>query len=85
MYQALLPIFPNSQHCSKSGQPAGKARRGMVLRRVWQELRGRSPGAPQRALLRGTGALCISVRAQLSKGIPRGDKAPEPSPRQCQP
>ena len=41
--------------CSKSVELAGKGRRGVVLRRVWKELHGSSPGAPRRALLRGTG------------------------------
>ena len=84
MYQALLPIFPGSEDCSKSVQRAGKGRRGPVLRRVWKQLPGSSAGAPHGALLRGTGALCISARAQVSKGITHGDKAPEPPRSQCQ-
>ena len=70
--------------CSKSVELAGKGRRGVVLRRVWKELHGSSPGAPRRALLRGTGAQCISVHSQVSRGISHGDKAPEPSRGQCQ-
>lgn len=42
------------------------------------------PGAPPRALLRGTGAACISAHAQVSKGITRGEKAPEASRSQGQ-
>jgi len=83
-YQALLPRFPSSQHCSESVQVGGKGRRGMVLRRVCKELHGSCPGAPHRALLRGTGALGISACAQCSKGITHGDQAPEPPRSQCQ-
>ena len=41
-------------------------------------------GAPPRALLRGTGAACISAHAQVSTGITRGEKAPEASRSQGQ-
>ena len=84
MYQALLPIFLSSQHCSASVQLAGKGGRGMVLGRVWNELRGGSPGAPQGALLRGTGALRLSAPTQVSRGIPHGDKAPQTTPSRWQ-
>lgn len=79
-----MAVLANSPHCSQSVQLAGKGRRGMVLRRVWKELRGSSPGAPEGAGLRGTGALCVSARAQASKGIRRGDKAPQACRSQCQ-
>ena len=82
-YRALLPILANSPHCSKSVQVTGEGRCRAGL--VWQELHGSCPGAPHGALLRGTGALCISARAQVSKGITHGEKAPEPPRSQRQP
>ena len=68
--------------CSKSLQVSGEGRCRAGL--LWQELRGSCPGAPHGALLRGTGALCVSARAQVSKGITHGEKAPEPPRSQRQ-
>ena len=75
-------LYAALSQCNSLARDGG--RRGMVPRRVWKGLRGSSPVAPHRALLRGTGALCICARAQVSKGITPGDKVPEPSHRQCQ-
>jgi len=81
--QALLPVFPSSEHCSEAGQLAGEGRRGLVLRRVWEEPHGSFPGAPDGAPLPGTGARGLSAHAQLCEGIARGDKAPEPPRSHC--